>query len=230
VAPGAEAQIDFGTGAWIVDGQGRRRRSHVLRVILSYSRKGYSEALPDQKSEGLLRALENAFRHFGGVPATLVPDNLKAAAIRADWWDPELNPRMEAFARHYGAALVPTRPRTPWHKGKIERGIGYVKGNALHGRRFASLAEENRFLTHWEEQVEEWGKLVGDVPAATAILDRFLHHADIVQIRGRSFRLKDRAAPAGKDPDSEAPELPTASPPSPTSRGVAHSRRRGDCG
>jgi len=78
--------------------------------------------------------------------------------------------------------------------------------------------------------LEEWGKLVGNVPAATAILDRFLHHADIIQIRGRSYRLKDRPAPKGKDTESEPPELPTASPPSPTSRGGAHSRRRGDCG
>jgi len=42
--------------------------------------------------------------------------------------------------------------------------------------------------------IEEWGKLVGDVPAATAILDRFLHHAEILHITGRSYRLKDRAA------------------------------------
>jgi DNA replication protein DnaC len=42
--------------------------------------------------------------------------------------------------------------------------------------------------------LEEWGKLVGDVPAATAILDRFLHHAEIITITGRSYRLKDRAA------------------------------------
>ena len=41
--------------------------------------------------------------------------------------------------------------------------------------------------------VEEWGKLVGDVPAASAILDRFLHHAEIINITGRSYRLKDRA-------------------------------------
>jgi len=43
--------------------------------------------------------------------------------------------------------------------------------------------------------IEEWGKLIGDVPAATAILDRFLHHAEIIQITGKSYRLKDRAAP-----------------------------------
>jgi DNA replication protein DnaC len=42
--------------------------------------------------------------------------------------------------------------------------------------------------------IEEWGKLVGDVPAATAILDRFLHHAQIIHITGKSYRMKDRAA------------------------------------
>ena len=42
--------------------------------------------------------------------------------------------------------------------------------------------------------LEEWGKLIGDVPAATAILDRFLHHAEIIQITGKSYRLKDRKA------------------------------------
>ncbi|MFH1732583.1 MAG: ATP-binding protein [Planctomycetota bacterium] len=41
--------------------------------------------------------------------------------------------------------------------------------------------------------IEEWGKLIGDVPAATAILDRFLHHAQVIAITGRSYRLKDRA-------------------------------------
>ncbi len=41
--------------------------------------------------------------------------------------------------------------------------------------------------------IEEWGKLIGDVPAATAILDRFLHHAQIIAITGRSYRLKDQA-------------------------------------
>jgi len=42
--------------------------------------------------------------------------------------------------------------------------------------------------------IEEWGKLIGDVPAAGAILDRFLHHAELVVFKGRSYRLKDRAA------------------------------------
>lgn len=46
--------------------------------------------------------------------------------------------------------------------------------------------------------IEEWGKLIGDVPSATAILDRFLHHAEIINITGKSYRLKDRTSPKGK--------------------------------
>lgn len=41
--------------------------------------------------------------------------------------------------------------------------------------------------------LEEWGKLIGDVPAATAILDRFLHHANLIKIKGKSYRMKEAA-------------------------------------
>jgi len=47
--------------------------------------------------------------------------------------------------------------------------------------------------------LEDWGKLIGDVPSATAILDRFLHHAEIITITGRSYRLKDRTGSDGSD-------------------------------
>ena len=50
--------------------------------------------------------------------------------------------------------------------------------------------------------MEDWGKLVGDVPSATAILDRFLHHAEIITITGRSYRLKDRAVNGAAAKDS----------------------------
>lgn len=53
--------------------------------------------------------------------------------------------------------------------------------------------------------LEDWGKLLGDVPAATAILDRFLHHAEIITITGRSYRLKDKACP-DPDPPKESPK------------------------
>jgi len=52
--------------------------------------------------------------------------------------------------------------------------------------------------------IEEWGKLLGDVPSASAILDRFLHHAQTIAITGRSYRLKDQVALAGKEEKTKA--------------------------
>jgi len=155
VAPGEEAQIDFGMGVPIIDADGRRRRTHVLRVVLSHSRKGYSEVVFSQTTDNLIHCLENAFWHFGGVPKTLVPDNLKAAVIKADWYDPELNPKLESFCDHYGTVLLPTKPRTPRHKGKVERGVDYVQENALKGRQFSNLREQNEHLLHWETTVAD---------------------------------------------------------------------------
>jgi transposase len=154
-APGEEAQIDFGKGAPILDEDGRRRRTHVLRVVLSHSRKAYSEVVYRQTTDSLIHCLENAFWHFGGVPKTLVPDNLKAAVLKADWYDPDLNPKLQSFCDHYGTVLLPTKVRTPRHKGKVERGVGYVQENALKGRTFTSLSEQNAFLLGWETSVAD---------------------------------------------------------------------------
>jgi transposase len=154
-APGEEAQVDFGTGAIVVTPEGRRRRTHVFRFVLSHSRKGYSEASYRQTTEDFLRCMENAFWYFGGVPKVLVIDNLKAGVKHPDWYDPELNPILQSFCRHYNVVILPTRPRTPRHKGKVERGVGYVQGHSLKSRTFASLEEQNRHLQDWETNVAD---------------------------------------------------------------------------
>ena len=153
--PGEEAQIDFGTGAPVLDADGKRRRPWVFRIVLSYSRKAYSEAVYHQSTEAFITALENAFHYFGGVPRTLVPDNLKAAVTQADWYDPEIHRRLFAMSKHYGTVILPTKPYTPRHKGKIENGVKYVKDNALKGRMFKSLVEENDFLRYWEQHIAD---------------------------------------------------------------------------
>lgn len=154
-APGEEVQVDFGTGGWIVDEKGRRHRTHVFRMVLSHSRKGYSEAVFRQDTETFIRCLENAFRYFGGTPKTVVPDNLKAAIPKADWYDPDVHPKLRDFAAYYHVVILPTKPYHPHHKGKVERGIGYVKDNALKSRTFKSLAELNAHLLHWEQHVAD---------------------------------------------------------------------------
>jgi len=152
---GQEAQVDFGTGAWIVTPDGKRRKTHVFRIVLSHSRKGYSEVVFRQTTEAFIRCIENAFWYFGGVPQTIVIDNLKAGVITADWYDPVLNPKLRSFAEHYSTVIMPTKPYTPRHKGKIESGINYVQSNALKGKKFSSLAEQNEYLSSWEQNVAD---------------------------------------------------------------------------
>jgi transposase len=154
MAPGQEAQVDFGQGAWVIE-DGRRRRPHVLRVVLSHSRKGYTEAFWRQSTENFIRGLENALRHFGGVVSTLVIDNLRAAVQKADWFEPELNPKVVSFCEHYGTVILPTKPAMPRHKGKVEAGVDYVQENALAGKQFGSLAAQNLHLAHWEATVAD---------------------------------------------------------------------------
>ncbi len=98
---GEEAQVDFGTGAPIHTPEGNRR-PWVFRIVLSHSRKGYSEAVYRQTTEAFIQCLENAFRYFGGAMKHLVIDNLKAAVAKADWYDPEIHPKLQSFAAHYG--------------------------------------------------------------------------------------------------------------------------------
>lgn len=153
--PGEEAQVDFGRGAPIRTAEGRLQKTWVFRIVLSYSRKAYSEVVLRQTTEVFIRALENAFRYFGGVTETVVIDNLRAAVKKPDWYEPELNPKVREFARHYGTVILPTRPYTPEHKGKVESSVGYVKDNALKGRIFESLASGNLYLLKWEQQVAD---------------------------------------------------------------------------
>ena len=154
VEPGMEAQVDFGQGAWVWV-NGRRKRPHLFGIVLSHSRKAYSEVVWQQTTEGFIHCLENAFSHFGGVPKTLVIDNLRAAVTRADWYDPELNAKVEEFCRHYGTVMLPTRPAMPQHKGKVEAGVKYAQDNALKGRMFHSLAEQNLFRSEWKSHVAD---------------------------------------------------------------------------
>lgn len=155
VEPGWELQVDFGAGRPCRDHTGVLRRTHVFRAVLSFSRKGYTEAVTRLTTESFLRSLENAFWRLGGVPKTVVFDNAKCAVRQADWYDPELHPQIVEFCKHYGCAFLPTRPAMPRHKGKVERGVDYVQENALKGRTFESLAEQNAHLDHWEQTVAD---------------------------------------------------------------------------
>jgi len=151
--PGEEAQVDFFQGPPTLDGNGQWRRPWCFRMTLCCSRHGYEEAVWDQKLETFLRLHERAFHALGGVPKVIRHDNLKAAVVRACLYDPDVHPVYAAFAAHWGFTSLPTQPAHPEENGKQERAGGYVKDNALKGRRFDDLASLNAYLRRWNETI-----------------------------------------------------------------------------
>jgi transposase len=153
-APGEEAQVDFFRGVPTLHPEtGRWRRPWVFRMTLCHSRHGYEEAVWDQTLPTFLRLHENAFAALQGVPKVIRHDNLKAGVVRACLYDPDSNEIYQAFADHCGFTPLPTRPRNPSENGKQERSGGYVKSNALKGRRFDSLQEKNDYLRRWNRTI-----------------------------------------------------------------------------
>lgn len=152
--PGREAQVDLGMGAPILDPiSGKHKKPYLFKMTLSFSRHSYEEVMWRQDAESFIRAHENAFRFFGGVPEIVVLDNLKAGVIKACFYDPTINPIYQAFAKHYGFEPLPCKIRKPEHKGKVESGVGYTQDNALKGRSFNSLGDQNLFLQQWNRNI-----------------------------------------------------------------------------
>ena len=120
-------------------------------MTLSNSRKSYQEVVWKQDIETFIRCHENAFNFFGGVTKIVKVDNLKSAVLKAHLYEPELNPNYLAFSKHYGFIPLPCKVRTPEHKGKVESGINYVQSNALKGKKFNSLEEQNQYLRFWNK-------------------------------------------------------------------------------
>jgi transposase len=135
-APGSEAQVDFGYAGLTVDPtSGAVRKTWVFEMVLANSRHQYAELVFDQREETWLLCHAHAFAFFGGVPARVVPDNLKAAVVRANFTEPEASRSYRECAEHYGFLIDPNPPRRPHLKGKVEQGgVHYVKRTFLAGR------------------------------------------------------------------------------------------------
>ncbi len=150
-APGEEAQVDFGYAGYLKDETGQRRKAWAFVMTLAWSRHQYVEFVFDQRVDTWLEVHRHAFEFLGGVPQRVVTDNLKAAIVRASWegTNPQVQWAYRECAEHYGFLIAPCRPRTPEHKGKVERGVAYVKHNFLAGRGELALAEANRAVRTW---------------------------------------------------------------------------------
>jgi transposase len=154
-APGEQLQIDFGEKRVVIGGE--VVRVHLFVATLGYSRRNFVMAFDNQRQGSWLRGIEAAFAHFGGVPERLLLDNARALVEEHDVETREVrySARFHAFCRYWGVrpqACAPYRART---KGKDENGVGYVKGNALAGREFASWEALHGHLARWLREVAD---------------------------------------------------------------------------
>lgn len=157
--PGEVAQVDFGYAGKRYDPErGVLRKSWVFVMTLGYSRRTFCTLTFDQSVATWIRVHIAAFEYFGGVPRVIVPDNLKAAVIRAAFAvddDPLVQRSYRELARHYSFQIDPAPPRAPKKKGKVEASVRYVKNNFLRAWGTVDIRADEEALQRWTREVAD---------------------------------------------------------------------------
>jgi transposase len=157
-SPGEIAQVDFKYAEYLHNpAKDAPCRAWIFIMVLAHSRHMFAKVVFDQRADTWQQLHVEAFAFFGGVPRVIVPDNLKAAVIKAAFGtgdDPQLHRGYCELARHYGFTIDPTPPRSPEKKGKVEAGAKYVGLNFLRTLPDGlDLVEANRRLERWVLEV-----------------------------------------------------------------------------
>jgi transposase len=125
---------------------GETRQAKIFVATLGASYYTYAEATWTETLPDFIASHVRAFSYFGGVSELLVPDNLRSAVSRSCRYDPDANPTYRSFAEHYGAAILPARPRKPQDKSRVESSVNGIEQRILaklRNRVFFSLEELN---------------------------------------------------------------------------------------
>lgn len=140
--PGDKLYIDFAGKplAYIDRETGEQISVQVFVACLPCSDYGFAMAVPSQKTDDFIHALQCCLKEIGGVPQTLVPDNLKAAIVKASRYEPSINRVLEDFANHYGTTVTPARVRKPQDKALVEN---HVK--LIYSRVYAKIRNQQFF-------------------------------------------------------------------------------------
>ena len=151
--PGEYAQVDWGLCDYI-DQDGNVRKVPVFVMVLGYSRATYIEFSKRCDIHSFLRCLIHAFEYFGGIPKVMLTDQMKTVVLGMG---DDRKPRWHSLFADFAAAigLVPKvcKVRRPETKGKVERGVQYVKNNFIPGKRFVDLQDLNQQALHWCERI-----------------------------------------------------------------------------
>jgi transposase len=150
--PGQQAQVDFGQMK-VTFADGSTKRLWAFVMSLSYSRHRFVRFVQRQDITTWLKCHIRAFEFFGGVPHTVMVDNLKSGVVKADIYDPVVNRAYAECERHYQFVVDPNKVRTPQHKGKVERIMTVIRQQLLSGREFDDVAHLNESALAWCREV-----------------------------------------------------------------------------
>lgn len=146
---GEEAEVDFGYLGLIPNEEGKLCKTYVFIMKLCFSRESCYRITYDQSVSSFINAFIQSFNYFGGVPPRIKVDNLKAAILKNRRYDLEFNKDFFEFSNHYNFVVSPCTPYEPQQKGKVEKEVGYVKGNFLPGRTFTDRHDLEKQLFDW---------------------------------------------------------------------------------
>lgn len=146
--PGEQAQVDWKHVGHFTEAAGRPVTISAFVMVLSFSRAIFVRFVTSMRLPVLVECHLEAFRFFGGLPASILYDNMKQVRLSPGQW----NPAFLDFAGHCGFTPKTHQPYRPRTKGKVERAIQYLDGNFLLGRTFADLADLNAQGLHWCRQ------------------------------------------------------------------------------
>jgi len=153
VEPGSQGQVDFGyVGKMRDSDSGKVRKAWGFIMTLSYSRHRFVRFVFAQDIPTWINCHIRAFAFFGGVPATLVLDNLKSGVVKPDLYDPTLNRAYAELERYYGFVADPAKVANPKQKGKVERNVPIVRNHLLAGRDFRDIDEANERARRWSQE------------------------------------------------------------------------------
>ena len=154
--PGEEAQVDYGLlGRWYDPAAQRFRRVWGFIMVLACSRLLFLRPVLSMDQSSWVEAHVAAMEFFSGVPARVVPDNVKTGVVKPDLYDPLINKAFGEFAAHYGCLVDPARRAKPRDKGAVERVVPYARDSFFAGRaeEFASLPAMQTDALRWCQEV-----------------------------------------------------------------------------
>lgn len=183
--PGEQAQADWAHFGQVRVGRATRKLSCFV-ITLCYSRALWVEFFFDQSIENLLLGHVHAFQDWGGVPRTILFDNLKSVVAERRGDAIHFHPRLLELCAHYHFDARPCRPARGNEKGRVERAIQYIRHSFFAARSFSGSADLNRQVRIWRDEIAHQRPWPGD--DSRAVIDAFTQEKPrLLALPGNAF-------------------------------------------